>query len=82
VGGFSFRLACYDGFHWTPDVVRSLSESEAAMLAIYFEETGRYQALLNKKRRQPDKEPASTNVLAGGEWVDDFEFKDDDWDDD
>ena len=78
VGSFSFRLACYNEFGWTPDQVRALPESEAALLAIYFEETGAYQYKQNKKLSSQ----TTSSSRSDGEWETDLILKDPDWDDD
>lgn len=49
IESFSFRLACYEQFHWTPEQVKDVPLSEAQRLAIYFEETGAYHHKLRKE---------------------------------
>lgn len=51
-GSPSFRLACYEQFHWTPDVVARLPYTEALLISIYFEESGAYQYRKNKELEQ------------------------------
>lgn len=58
----AFRLACYAEFKWTPAVVRALPESEAELLAIYFEETGGYQARMARKYRDRSASPGYDTV--------------------
>lgn len=49
IESFSFRLACYEQFHWTPEQVKDVPLAEAERLAIYFEETGAYHHKLRKE---------------------------------
>ncbi len=78
MGSFAFRYACYSEFHWTPDVVASLPESEAQRLAVVFEEVGAYQYKTNKELERNSSRSHFDDSGSGGIWEEQFSFGGDD----
>jgi hypothetical protein len=77
IRSFAFRYACYSEFHWTPGVVASLPEPEAARLAILFEEIGAYTYRENKKSEGKSGGDGYQAGLKPG-FVEDFSFGEED----
>lgn len=60
---FSFRLTCYEKYHWTPEDIKKIPYTEALMLSVYFEEESAKQYKDNKKLNSQSNNSSSDGVV-------------------
>lgn len=60
---FSFRVTCYETFGWTPDTIKKLPDTEALLLAVYFEERIKHDQEVAREleRKTSSNTPSATH---------------------